>query len=58
MEPFIKKCGKMQLLSGADWILICTFSEWHEGTEIEPSLEYGDLYINITHQFATQWKLS
>ena len=28
--------------------MITTFNEWHEGTEIEPSKEYGDEYIKIT----------
>jgi glycoprotein endo-alpha-1,2-mannosidase len=30
------------------FLLITTFNEWHEGTELEPSLEYGDLYITLT----------
>lgn len=25
-----------------DWILVVSFNEWHEGSEIEPSREYGD----------------
>ncbi len=44
------------MTSTANWILICTFNEWHEGTEIEPSIEFGDLYLNITHQYTVQWK--
>lgn len=32
-----------------DEYVITSFNEWHEGTEIEPSLEYGDLYINLTY---------
>ncbi|MCL4558308.1 MAG: hypothetical protein M1491_06735 [Deltaproteobacteria bacterium] len=31
-----------------DWVLITTFNEWHEGTEIEPSYQYMDQYINLT----------
>lgn len=32
----------------ADGYAITSFNEWHEGTEIEPSMEYGDQYINLT----------
>jgi Glycosyl hydrolase family 99 len=32
------------------FLLITTFNEWHEGTELEPSREYGDFYINLTSQ--------
>jgi hypothetical protein len=44
------------LNSNANWILICTFNEWHEGSEIEPSIQFGTTYINITHQYAPLWK--
>lgn len=35
-----------------DWILITSWNEWHEGSEIEPSFEDGNKYIKITRQFA------
>jgi len=35
--------------SSPDEYIITSFNEWHEGTEIEPSLEYQDLYINLTY---------
>lgn len=35
-----------------DWILITSWNEWHEGSEIEPSFEDGDKYVKITGQFA------
>ncbi len=38
------------------WILITSFNEWHEGTEIEPSSEYGQLYLEITAEQAAEWK--
>lgn len=32
-------------------ILITSFNEWHEGTEIEPSVEFGDKFISILASF-------
>lgn len=31
-----------------DWVFVVSFNEWHEGTEIEPSQEYGDSYLRAT----------
>jgi len=38
-----------------DGYAITSFNEWHEGTEIEPSLEYGYQYIDITRVAQTMW---
>ena len=32
------------------FLVITTFNEWHEGTELEPSREYGDFYLTLTNQ--------
>jgi len=42
--------------SQPDWILITSFNEWHEGTEIEPSEEYGEKYLELTSKLAESWK--
>jgi len=44
------------IASEPDWILISTFNRWDEGTEIEPSHEFGPQYLDLTAQFAHQWK--
>lgn len=35
-----------------DWVVIVSWNEWLEGTEIEPSVEYGDKYLKLTAGYA------
>ena len=46
------------IIAMPDWILITSFNEWHEGSEIEPSMEYKDRYLKLTRQYAGQFKTS
>jgi hypothetical protein len=39
-----------------DFVMICSWNEWHEGSEIEPSLEYGDTYLRLTKDYASRYK--
>ena len=34
------------------FLLVTSFNEWHEGTELEPSTEYGDMYLTLTRELA------
>lgn len=38
-----------------DWILITSWNEWHEGSEIEPSYEFGNKYLDLTSQYAPRF---
>lgn len=38
------------------WVLITSFNEWHEGSEIEPSAEYGERYLDLTGEMAGSFK--
>ncbi len=44
------------LESEPDWVLITSFNEWFEGTEIEPSKEYGDFYLRLTRFYSQLFK--
>ena len=39
-----------------DWVVISTFNEWHEGTEIEPSREQGFKYLVETRRQSSSFK--
>ncbi|MCX7926090.1 MAG: hypothetical protein N2554_09800 [Fimbriimonadales bacterium] len=39
-----------------DWTLITSFNEWHEGSEIEPSVEHGERELRTTAEFAPRFK--
>jgi hypothetical protein len=38
------------------WILVTSFNEWHEGSEVEPSMEYKEQYIDLTAEYAKRFK--
>jgi hypothetical protein len=53
---YYKKLWDAVITAQPDWVLITSFNEWFEGTEIEPSLEYGDYYMRLTKQYAQKFK--
>lgn len=39
-----------------EWVLITSWNEWHEGSEIEPSCENGSEYLWLTRQWVRGFK--
>jgi len=53
---YYERIWRAAIASGADIVTICSWNEWHEGTEIEPSREYGFEYLNLTRKFVQFYK--
>lgn len=51
-----RRVWESALRSDPDWILITSFNEWYEASEIEPSEEFGSLYLDLTRQYSDKFK--
>lgn len=38
------------------WVLVASWNEWHEGSEIEPSHEHGRRYLEATRRWASRFR--
>lgn len=52
---YYRQTWEAAMASDPDWILITSFNEWHEGTEIEPSVELGRRYLHLTRELIQAW---
>ncbi len=53
---FYRETWRAAFSTYPDWIIITSWNEWVEGTMIEPSVSYGNLYLDITREFAARFK--
>jgi hypothetical protein len=52
---FYRRTWEAALASEPDWIFIATWNEWYENTHIEPSEAFGELYLDLTREYAAEW---
>jgi hypothetical protein len=43
------------IAAAPNYVLITSWNEWHEGSELEPSIEYGSLALDDTATFSQQF---
>ncbi|HEY75203.1 MAG TPA: hypothetical protein G4O00_03355, partial [Thermoflexia bacterium] len=55
---YYRRCWEGAIQSGADWVIITSFNEWMEGTQIEPSIGYGEFYLNLTKELGDLYRAS
>jgi hypothetical protein len=53
---FYRETWQAAIASKPDIYLITSFNEWLEGTQIEPSVSYGDFYLNLTREMVEQMR--
>jgi hypothetical protein len=45
------------LAANPSWaVVVCSFNEWMEATQIEPAVQYGDQYLQLTRHFSDIFK--
>lgn len=54
---FYRSAWNAALATNPDLLIITSWNEWVEGSMIEPSATYGNLYLDITREYAAQVKL-
>lgn len=53
---FYRATWEAALSTRPDLLIINSFNEWVEGTMIEPSVTFGNLYLDLTREYAAQFK--
>lgn len=53
---FYRSTWNAAMQSHPDLVVITSFNEWVEGSMIEPSATYGNLYLDLTREYAAQFK--
>ena len=53
-EPF-RRLWKAAITARPDWVLIVSFNEWHEASQIEPSTDFGMRELDTCREMSAQF---
>ena len=53
---YYERSWQSAIASQPDWIVITSFNEWPEGTYIEPSVAYGERFLDLTATWSQRFK--
>lgn len=53
---YYRETWQAAIASRPDMVVITSFNEWLEGTQLEPATGYGDRYLALTAELAAQFK--
>jgi hypothetical protein len=53
---YYRQSWRAAIDSRPHWVIINSFNEWPEGSYIEPSRSYGDLYLDLTREWSARFK--
>ena len=53
---YFSQSWQAAIASRPNWIVINSFNEWPEGSYIEPSAAFGDLFIGLAANYSAQFK--
>jgi hypothetical protein len=53
---YYSKVWQGAMATQPDLVSISTWNEWPEGSQVEPSQSYGNLYLQLTRQFADAYR--
>ncbi len=53
---YYRKSWQAALDRKADIVIVTSWNEWFEGSQIEPSQKYGSLYLDLTRDYAARFQ--
>jgi hypothetical protein len=53
---YFRQCWQAALDSRPDWVIVNSFNEWMEGTQIEPGRAYDTAYLDQTREWVARFK--